>query len=234
MGIQRLPKLKKKFKKEEESTSGYKRQQNIQRLGLPWLFIFHQMDDFFYLFCKISWAMPSNQILVKRWDFLNPVLTERLNQKKLKMKLTQKEVDSFINFLNALKEPMPSLLKLEKILPKTTLEILRGVHERGVSLTEAEKIAVYLTVVVNHFQFQNTTAFDENTSHLIARDWQEIDYSGENMTWEKQREKYAVYGISNFKTEANLIKFIPVESKLPYFKKIYRPRNQLMDFKYRN
>ena len=35
---------------------------------------------------------------------------------------------------------------------------------------------------------------------IIGREWHEIDYSGESMTWQKQKIKYAPYGISNFKT----------------------------------
>lgn len=110
-------------------------------------------------------------------------------------------------------------------LPKTTLELLMAVQSRMLPLSEAEKMAGYLEEIVGKFNFKNPRAFDENTSHIIGREWHEIDYAGENMTWQKQKLKYQVYNIDNFKTLENLTKFFPVESKLPYFKKIYRPQN---------
>ena len=89
----------------------------------------------------------------------------------------------------------------------------------------AEEMAQYLYEPTGLFQFEKLFAFDENTSHIIGRDWQEIDYSGEGMTWQKQQAVYQPYGIVNFKSVIYLKKFFPVESKLPYFKKTYRPKN---------
>jgi hypothetical protein len=102
---------------------------------------------------------------------------------------------------------------------------LRAVAFRDVDIKDAEEIAKYLKTMVVNFNFQNIGAFDENTSHIIGRNWHEIDYSGEGMTWEKQKEKYKKHDITNFKTIENIKLFFPVESKLPYFKKIYRPLN---------
>ena len=102
-----------------------------------------------------------------------------------------------------------------------------AVNSRGLKLTEAEKMADYLDKVVNAFHFSNISAFDENTSHIIGRDWSEIDYSGEGMTWQQQREKYRPYGVHHFKSLDCLKKFIPVEAKLPYFKKVYGPTGRL-------
>jgi hypothetical protein len=161
------------------------------------------------------------------WDSFKPILTQRLNQKPLKMKLTPKQVDSFADFLNDLKTPLPNINSLQTILPKTTLELLMAVHSRGLPIEEAEKMAAYLEEIVGKFKFQNRNAFDENTSHIIGREWHEIDYSGENMTWQKQKLKYQPYGITNFKSLDNLIRFFAIESKLPYFKKIYRPKGSL-------
>jgi len=118
----------------------------------------------------------------------------------------------------------PYLLTLKKIMPKTTTELLMATYNRGVSTNEAEKMAAYLIDQVKYFHFKNLSAFDNNTSHIIGREWHEIDYSGENMTWQDQKKKYAAYGITNFKLLENLKKYIPVESKLPYFNKIYQPR----------
>jgi hypothetical protein len=59
----------------------------------------------------------------------------------------------------------------------------------------------------------------------MGRQWHEIDYSGEGMTWEKQKAFYAPYGIDHFKSLACLEEFFKVESQLPYFRKIYKPKH---------
>ena len=141
------------------------------------------------------------------------------------MKISPERAHSFVKFLTALQQPTPRLMHLENILPRTTLELLMAVHERNLALKDAEEMAVYLQTLVEKFQFQNLSAFDENTSHIIGREWHEIDYSGEGMTWEKQRQKYLPYGILHFKSVESLNKFFPVESGLSYFKKTYRPQN---------
>lgn len=160
----------------------------------------------------------------KQWAKLQPILHQRLHQKKAKMKLSQNEVQTFKKFLSTLTKPTPALLKLQTVLPKTTLELLRAIHERNLPIPEAEDMAAYLYHFVQQQNFQNVSAFDENTSHIIGREWQQIDYSGEGMTWQGQRRKYLPYGISHFKSKDNLIKFFKVESTLPYFKKIYRSK----------
>lgn len=159
------------------------------------------------------------------WDPLKPILMSRVSQNNLKMKLKPELVEGFSVFLKKLKSPAPQLMLLQNVLPKTTVELLMSVYSRKVRLEEAEKMAAYLQALVNNFQFQNPKAFDENTSHIIGRDWNEIDYSGEGMTWQKQKAFYQPYGIINFKSLEYLKKFFLVESKLPYFKKIYRPKN---------
>ena len=164
--------------------------------------------------------------LPKQWSALQPIMNVRVNQKKAKMKLNKAQSLALSNFLSLLSTPTPRLLHLQTILPKTTLELLRSVESRGVSLNEAEKMAEYLDKLIKEFKFRNIAAFDENTSHIIGREWSEIDYSGEHMTWQKQKQKqkYKPYGVENFKSEKNLIKFFAVESRLPYFNKIYKPR----------
>jgi hypothetical protein len=147
-----------------------------------------------------------------------------VNQREKKMKLQPADAEQFKAFLANLQEPTPKLKSLQTILPKTTVELLMAVSKRGVSLNEAEKMAEYLKEVVDEFQFTYPEAFDENTSHIIGREWSEIDYSGEGMTWQKQKAKYRPYGIQDFKTLGHLKKFIPVESKLSYFDKTYKPK----------
>jgi hypothetical protein len=87
----------------------------------------------------------------------------------MKMKLTAGQSNEFIHFLNDLKDQMPILESLQSELPKTTLELLRSIHERGVSVQEAESMASYLQKLLSKFQFQNQSPFDENTSHIIGR-----------------------------------------------------------------
>jgi hypothetical protein len=159
-----------------------------------------------------------------QWQPIESIVDSRVKQEKSKMKLTAANKRSLENFLTQLK-PSPALEKLQLDLPKTTVELLRSVETRNVPLEEAEKMASYLSTLLKKFEFQNPAPFDENTSHIIGRNWPEIDYSGENMTWEKQKLKYQPYGIKDFKSLDMLEKFFPVEAKLPYFKKIYKPKH---------
>ncbi|MEY4463852.1 MAG: hypothetical protein RLZZ81_823 [Pseudomonadota bacterium] len=87
-------------------------------------------------------------------------------------------------------------------------------------------MAKYLQEFIKSYNFQNVAAFENNTSHIIGRQWHEIDYFGEGMTWQGQKAKYAPYGIVGFKSVDCLKKFFQVESKLPYFAKIYKPKKQ--------
>jgi hypothetical protein len=165
--------------------------------------------------------------LSNQWQGLCSILQKRVAQTHPKMKLRESDAMSLEDFLNSTKIDFPNLIRLQSLLPKTTTELLMSVHKRGVTPHDAELMADYLKKLVEEFQFQKVGAFDENTSHIIGREWHEIDYSGEGMTWEKQKAHYAPYGIDNFKSQACLAKFFPVESKLPYFRKIYKPRSSL-------
>ncbi len=149
------------------------------------------------------------------------ILEQRLNQNTPKMKLTEAEVVALEQFLTT--KTFVNIHHLQWLLPKTTIELLMAIRFRDLPSDEAESIAHYLKTLVESCQFQNIKAFDNNTSHIIGREWYEIDYSGEGMTWEKQKAHYTPYGITNFKTLENVKKFFPVESKSPYFKKIYKP-----------
>lgn len=162
--------------------------------------------------------------LPSQWVELKTILNQRLTQKKAKMKLSENKVKVIQKFLSTLKTPTPKLLQLKTILPKTTLELLIAIHERNLSIKEAESMADYLYHFVQQQKFKNIKPFDENTSHIIGRDWRDIDYSGEGMTWQGQRQKYLPHGVTRFKSKDNLIRFFKVESSLPYFKKIYRPQ----------
>jgi hypothetical protein len=92
-----------------------------------------------------------------------------------------------------------------------------------VSRAEAERMAEYLQKIHAALKFQNPAPFDENCSHVIGREWHEIDYRGEGMTWENQKRIYARHRVAHFRDVENLERFFRVESKAPYFQKLYRP-----------
>jgi hypothetical protein len=161
--------------------------------------------------------------LPQHWQKLCGILSTRVTQTQPKMKLEESEAAGLESFLKS-PHNFPNLERLQAVLPKTTLELLMAIQNRGLSGVEAELMARYLKKIIDVFQFKNSAAFDENTSHIMGRQWHEIDYSGEGMTWEKQKAFYAPYEIDHFKSLACLEKFFKVESKLPYFKKIYKPK----------
>lgn len=119
---------------------------------------------------------------------------------------------------------LPTTQQLLAVMPKASVELLRSVAERGVPREEAERMATYLLELRQSLDMENPAPLDENTSHVIGREWHEIDYRGEGMTWEKQKSIYVPKGIPDFKTEAHLRRFFEVESKAPYFVKLYKPR----------
>ena len=180
----------------------------------------------FFLMTEQTTARECN--LSQQWDGLCASLQSRVESQETKMKLRESEAEAFENFTDKLSYHFLYLPALQKLAPKTTIELLMAIYKRGLDKREADKMAKYLTERIDYFNFKNIAAFDNNTSHIIGREWHEIDYSGESMTWQKQKIKYAPYGISNFKSLACLEKFFPVESKLPYFNKIYMPFNKKM------
>ncbi len=177
---------------------------------------------FFILSTQLAFARKCE--LPEPWKNLCPLLAQRVAQKDPKMKLSEDSARALEIFLiNTPLSPI-ELSALQENLPKTTLELLMAVKFRNVSFDEAESMAHYLHAVVQFCQFKNAPAFDNNTSHIIGREWHEIDYSGEGMTWQKQKQHYSQYGVVDFKRTEHLKKFFPVESKPPYFIKIYKPQ----------
>ena len=162
--------------------------------------------------------------LPEQWQNLCSVLESRVAQTAKKMKLQESNAKSLEQFLSSTNYNFIYLSELQNFLPKTTLELLIAINERSLDKKEADLMAKYLQGLIESYNFQNVAAFDENTSHIIGRDWHEIDYSGEGMTWQGQKAKYAPYDITNFKSVERLKKFFAVESKSPYFTKIYKPR----------
>lgn len=158
------------------------------------------------------------------WLSLCPIAQSRIYQKSPKMKLQASDVQALSLFLSQDHSTWVYMQQLRKLAPKTTLELLFSLRFRDLSMEEAEKMANYLLELLQKFQFQYPSKFDTNTSHLVGRKWHEIDYSGEGMTWQSQKKKYQPYGVLDFRTKENLAAFFKIESKLPYFKKIYQPK----------
>lgn len=170
----------------------------------------------------LSFKALASTTLPHQWTPLNKILNARLEQTSPKMKLNESQIHSFVAFLNGFSaRDLVRLQKLQKTMPKTTLELLIAMQSRELDKDEAQKMAAYLQQVPHDYHIKNLAAFDENTSHIIGREWHEIDYSGEGMTWEGQKAKYESYGITHFKSLENLKKFFPVESQLAYFKEAY-------------
>jgi hypothetical protein len=146
------------------------------------------------------------------------------------MKLTPDEGLNAARYVLMDIQSMPGCYALSKKMPKTSIEIMRAVNERNVSRTEAEAISAYLLRLHDSMRMKNPRPFDENTSHVIGREWHEIDYTGEGMSWQSQKKFYTRYGITDLKTVENVRKLFQVESKLPYFSRIYKPEGKLPGF----
>jgi hypothetical protein len=154
------------------------------------------------------------------------IVEARVAQSRRKMKLELPEGLTAARALLSLLPNLPESRRLLATMPKATVELVRGISERGVPQDEAERIARYLLELHDALAMENPKPLDENTSHVICREWHEIDYRDEGMTWEKQQSIYAPRGVPNFKTEASFRTFFRIESQAPYFKKLYRPRGE--------
>ena len=155
------------------------------------------------------------------------VISARVSQEKPKRKLTPGQGLHACCYALGDLPRMPSALRLSVLMPKTTIELLMAARERGLTRDEAEKMSAYLLRLRESMRMQNPKPFDENTSHVIGRQWHEIDYSGEGMTWQAQMDFYAPKGVPDFRSEASLRRFFEIEAKMPYFKRLYRPQGAL-------
>jgi hypothetical protein len=151
------------------------------------------------------------------------VIEARVAQTKRKMKLEPAEGLRVARYVAEDFPSMPETVSLSRSMPKTAVELVRSVHERGVSPLEAEKMARYMARLSESLKPKNHAALDENTSHVIGREWEDIDYRDENLDGAKQKRIYTAKGIPHFKDAATLEHFFRVESKVPYFAKVYQP-----------
>jgi len=151
-------------------------------------------------------------------------LERRVSQKKRKMKLSEADARAIASYVVKYLPEMPNARKLLDIMPRSTVELIAGVGERGVSKTEAEKIAEFHLKFTKNAGFRNLSQFDENHSHVIGRDWPDIDYSGERMTWQGQKKSWSRHGVEDFKTAASVCNYFRETRKARYHKRIYKPR----------
>lgn len=151
------------------------------------------------------------------------VIESRVAQTKRKMKLEANEGLRVARYVAEDFPTMPETVSLSRSMPKTAVELVRSVHERGVSPDEAEKMARYMARLSESLKPKNHAALDENTSHVIGRDWEDIDYRDENLDGAQQKRIYTAKGVAHFKDAATLEHFFRIESKVPYFAKVYQP-----------
>lgn len=151
-------------------------------------------------------------------------IARRVAQPKPKMKLSPAEA---LTAALALLEHREQLRALHDVMPRSTVELARAVRERGVPIAEVERIASYLVEVVRALDFERLATFDENHSHVTGRDWPEIDYTGEGMTWQSQKADWQPRGVADFRTVASIHAYFVGAEKLPHWKKVYRPRGMM-------
>lgn len=165
------------------------------------------------------------------------ILNKRTTQKRKKMKLTFEQGELAAGYLVKWLPSLPKTRELIKKMPKTTIELVRSINERGVTRKDAEEMADYLLRFLQSMKMTNLGTFDECISHMIGREWKEIDYSGEEMTWQGQRRFYnkrsrrRLDWVKNIKKAIYLHRFFEIEQKLRYFRKIFAPQGQLPSLK---
>ncbi len=116
------------------------------------------------------------------------IIDGRVKQRSPKMKLTEAQAINLAGYLLRDFEQMPNTTLLYFEMPRATLELVRAVHERGVSKQEAEKISSYLIRFIDSMDFKNLKQLDINHSHIIGREWEQIDYSGEPLDPQQGRK----------------------------------------------
>lgn len=121
----------------------------------------------------------------------------------------------------------PRFVALHVVMPRSTVELARAVAERGVTVEDAEAIAAYLVQLIDAVDFERLATFDENHSHVTGREWHEIDYTGEGMTWQSQQAYWAPRGVTSFERAAFVHAYMTGAEKLAHWQRVYRPRNRI-------
>lgn len=154
------------------------------------------------------------------------IIDQRITQHAPKMRLSAEQGLAAARAVLALAD-RESIRALHAVMPRSTVELARAVAERGVPADEAETIARYLVGVVEVVAFERLPVFDENHSHVTGREWHEIDYSGERMTWQQQKADWTKQGVESFKTARSIHAYFVGAERLPHWKRVYRPRGTM-------
>lgn len=168
------------------------------------------------------------ELRAKNFSAAADSIARREAQREPKLKLTPDQALAATLAMLAVVE-RPAFRSLHAVMPRSTVELARAVRERGVTLAEADDIAAYLVRVVKALAFDRLDTFDENHSHVTGREWHEIDYTGEGMTWQSQRAYWAPRGVPSFETRAAIHAYFIGAEKLPHWQKVYRPRGRMAD-----
>jgi hypothetical protein len=154
------------------------------------------------------------------------VLARRMAQRAPKMRLDAVAGERAARALLAVSD-RPSFATLHRAMPRSTVELARAIAERGLDLAEAEAIATYLVRVVDALDFERLATFDDNHSHVTGREWHQIDYSGEGMTWQGQRDYWVPRGVGSFKRAADIHAYFVQAERMPHWRRVYRPRGRI-------
>ncbi|HEU5056607.1 MAG TPA: hypothetical protein VFU21_08770 [Kofleriaceae bacterium] len=154
------------------------------------------------------------------------VIARRVAQRRPKMRLTAEEGRAAAAALLALADREP-WRALHAVMPRSTVELARAVAERGLPAADAEEIARYLVRVVAACRFERLATFDDNHSHVTGRDWHEIDYSGEGMTWQGQKAYWQPRGVESFRKAEFIRAYFTAAERMEHWKRVYRPRGRL-------
>lgn len=178
-----------------------------------------------------AWLAPDvlDQLRDAGYPAAAEILAARVRQRTPKMKLTERQAIDVAWRMIQLYAALDWIEALHEVMPRSTIELVRAVEERGVPLDDALAIARYLVKVVAALDFERLATFDENHSHVTGRRWSEIDYSGEGMTWEGQRDDWTPKGVPDFRSATAIDAYFRGAEKLPHWRKVYRPRGTMAD-----
>lgn len=168
-----------------------------------------------------------SELRARGYDEAARVIEVRVAQRKPKMKLAEEQGLAAAAAIVELDRE--SLRELHAVMPRSTVELARAVRERGVSIEDADTIARYLVRVASVLSFERLATFDENHSHVTGRDWPDIDYTGEGMTWQGQRADWHPKGVIDFKRARHIHAYFVGAERLPHWKRVYRPRGVMRD-----
>jgi hypothetical protein len=156
-------------------------------------------------------------------------IARRAAQPRPKMRLSPAQAIAAAEALLALVAVVPAVRELHAVMPRSTVELARAVRERGVTPEDADDIARYLVRFADVLAFARLDVFDENHSHVTGRQWHEIDYSGEGMTWQRQRDYWLPRGVIDFRRVEHIHAYFVGASRLPHWQRVYRPRGKVAD-----